>query len=468
MKKIRLKFFLIGITSFFATLCFSQSWEKSFPDNFGESKGFDVIETSDGSYVMVGDIDLPTGAIRHHIRAIKTDQDGNELWSRIYGYYNVSYRNARAIAETATGDMLVAGFDGFSKASVLKISADGDSLWTRFYGGNGINYFRDIIKTDDGDFIVVGQFEAEANSNQREVWAMGINANGDSLWSTTYFDPFLFDTPAMDISALPLNHYLISGKSAGKGFALEINASLGEEIWSKTYELSSDDIILAGAMYNNGDNLLLGGTSSGFAGYYPSLIQTDLSGEMVNNIQLPSMNFGAVSDLLPTDDSGFILTGSSYDYWNQSTSDIGFISKLDSNLEADWEIIFEDSLNIQGAAIKQTTDGGYIMAGTKQGNMFLKKIGGVPNAVNGLTKDNFSAVLFPNPVSDHLYISVPEASFTKNLLIRFYDTLGHLVVESNLESNLEVINMEGFSKGLYQYVIYKKDKKMISGKIAIQ
>jgi hypothetical protein len=466
MKNSSLKFFLTGVVLFVFNFSYCQGWEKTFTDSFGAAKGFHVIETQDGGFVIVGDIDLPTGAIRHHIWAVKTDQDGNELWSHIFGYYNVAYQSARAIVETSTGDLLIAG-SYFNKATVLKINADGDSLWTKFYGGNGSNAFKDIIKSENGNFIAVGQYEAEANSQFQEVWAMGLNENGDSLWSETYFDPSSFGSSAMNISPLPSDHYLISGGLGGQGFAMEIDA-IGEQSWAKTYQLSSEDIMFTGAINNTGDTLLIGGRSSGFAGYSPSLIQTDLSGEILNTVPILTVNFGAITDLVSTNDGGFILTGSSYDFWDQTGFDVGFISKLDSNLDVEWEISYEDSLGITGAAIKQTADGDYIMAGSKQGGMFLKKIGGIVDAVYNFTGDNFSANLYPNPVADQLFIEIPEDSFRQNMSVRFYDALGRLVDQSKINSSFVVIDVAHFLSGFYHYIIYEKERELGSGKVVVR
>ena len=93
----------------------------------------------------------------------------------------------------------------------------------------------------------------------------------------------------------------------------------------------------------------MGGTATGFADFFPILFKTNLIGDVTDSMKFLSVPFGAITSLAPTIDSGFILTGSSYNFWNQ-TSDIGFISKLDANLQVEWEFTFEDSLDKQGAS----------------------------------------------------------------------------------------------------------------------
>ena len=464
MKKLIITLFLF----FNGLIAFSQSWEKTFIHDTGQGSGFDIIETNDNGYVMVGDLDLPTGAIRHYIWAVKTDQDGNELWSRVYDYFNISYHEGRAVTETLEGDLLIVGNGNLNKASILKINADGDSLWTKYYGGNGHNSFKDIIRKENGDFIVVGQFEAEMNSGQFEVWAQGINANGDVLWERYYFSSsFSPSTSAFDISFISSEKYLISGAIDGQGFTMEIDGATGIENWDNQYLLSGDDILFAGAKNSTGDQFLIGGLQTGFAGVLPSLFQIGASGEFLNTVAFSSVSFGAITDVSSTADLGYILTGSSYDFWDFTGLNTGFITKLDANLEVEWEITYPDSLDTQGAAIKQTSDGSYILAGRKQGGLFLKKIAADPNSIVNHTANNLPLKVFPNPVSNILSIALPETVSTENLSIQFYDASGKAINRINIKERIQEINIRNFPKGVCNFLLLKNEEIMYSGKILI-
>jgi hypothetical protein len=51
----------------------TQPWEQNYmADTTSPNPGFgfayDLIQTNDGGYVMAGEMDLPTGAIRHYIQ----------------------------------------------------------------------------------------------------------------------------------------------------------------------------------------------------------------------------------------------------------------------------------------------------------------------------------------------------------------------------------------------------------------
>ena len=216
----RLTLFLLFVS--ISQVALSQSWERTFLHATGLGKGFDVIQTSDNGYVMVGEVDLPTGAIRHYIWLVKTDNDGNPLWSKIYDGGDVMHQTGRAIIEASNGDLFIAGSNG-AKASVLKTNTNGDSLWTKDFGGQGLNIFQDLAQDTLGNLILIGQFEEHVSTGLHEVWAMGMNPEGDSLWSKRYFAPSSFGTSAMDISSFSFHDFLVTGRIGEQGFSMKID-----------------------------------------------------------------------------------------------------------------------------------------------------------------------------------------------------------------------------------------------------
>ena len=60
----------------------NELWSKTFGPAGGG--GFSVQQTSDDGYIIAGR--LTSGPSRHYnICLIKTDEDGNELWNRTFG-----------------------------------------------------------------------------------------------------------------------------------------------------------------------------------------------------------------------------------------------------------------------------------------------------------------------------------------------------------------------------------------------
>ncbi|MCB0611295.1 MAG: hypothetical protein KDD12_26475, partial [Lewinella sp.] len=71
---------LISLT----TGAFGQGWVKHYPDDFGATVGIDAKPTADGGFILLSEVDFPTGAIRRYIRLTKADAEGNTQWEKIY------------------------------------------------------------------------------------------------------------------------------------------------------------------------------------------------------------------------------------------------------------------------------------------------------------------------------------------------------------------------------------------------
>src|SRR5690349_16307241 len=72
--------------------------------------------------------------------------------------------------------------------------------------------------------------------------------------------------------------------------------------------------------------------------------------------------FEDANDLQQTSDGGYIIIGNSSSYGYGGT-DI-YLVKTDNAGNRTWQKSFGDSLNDEGHAVKQTTDGGYIIVGS--------------------------------------------------------------------------------------------------------
>ena len=85
---------------------------------------------------------------------------------------------------------------------------------------------------------------------------------------------------------------------------------------------------------------------------------------------------------------------------------------------------------------------------------------------NGLSVDDFSKndfVVYPNPTSDSVSISLPESSNSSTLSI--YTVLGQLVIEKNISGQSPTISLKSLNSGIYFYKIvsngFSKSGKII-------
>ncbi|GAG84405.1 unnamed protein product, partial [marine sediment metagenome] len=118
----------------------NQIWYQSY----GGNGGYSVQKTSDGGYIVVGKI----GSGNLDILMVKTDSLGNEQWSNIYGGSDreIPY----SVYQTFDKGYIVVGETesygaGLSDVYVIKTDANGDTLWTNTYGGVRLRYSKETL-----------------------------------------------------------------------------------------------------------------------------------------------------------------------------------------------------------------------------------------------------------------------------------------------------------------------------------
>jgi hypothetical protein len=133
--------------------------ETMWANTYGGSnydRGYSVQQTTDGGYIIAGTTES-FGAGYQDVYLIKTDADGNSLWTRVYGYYQEDY--AYSVQQTADDGYVVAGYTQSARdlnVWLLRTNVDGDTLWTRTYGGGGIEIGYSVQRSTDGGFVIAG------------------------------------------------------------------------------------------------------------------------------------------------------------------------------------------------------------------------------------------------------------------------------------------------------------------------
>ena len=115
------------------------SWSKTY-GGIGNEIGLCVQNTFDGGYVISG-ITSSFGAGMEDVYLIKTDSFGDTLWTKVYGGADLDY--GYYVEQTIDSGYIISGSSnsfGVGNGDVYLIRTDlnGDTLWTKSYGG--INY----------------------------------------------------------------------------------------------------------------------------------------------------------------------------------------------------------------------------------------------------------------------------------------------------------------------------------------
>lgn len=269
-------------------------WEKSFGFS-GHDHSYDVVQTADGGFFFAGFLDVTQSGgegnsgkggylTRHGVGEFwgtKLDAEGNLQWRRYFGGTNNDRAYSVALADD--GGLVMAGAsesDDFditnAKGSydfwVVKVNKNGTMVWQNSLGGSGVDIARDIVKTNDGGFVVVGStFSVDTditeNNGEADVWLVKIDGNGNIQWQKT-LGGSAFDAAESVITTRD-GGYLISGNS--KSSDLDVDENSGENdlwliktdgtgnlIWQKTFGGSDLDYAFD-ALENEDKSILLVG-----------------------------------------------------------------------------------------------------------------------------------------------------------------------------------------------------------------
>ncbi len=170
-------------------------WTRTYGGGLNDV-GHHVIET-DGGYVIVGTArGLGDEPYERQIWLLKTDFNGDTLWTRLYerffaGSTHENYN--KRIIQTSDGGFMIVGkiFIGNGNTDMLLIKTDseGNTMWTKKYGGRNLDEGNFIQETKDGGYIVTGGFY-DNNDNYNvlgdQIWLVKLDSHGDTVWTKRY------------------------------------------------------------------------------------------------------------------------------------------------------------------------------------------------------------------------------------------------------------------------------------------
>jgi hypothetical protein len=141
-----------------------------------------MTPTAEGGYALVGRLDVYDGehAIRPQPFLVVTDSIGELLWSRVYDDSS-GYRSTNGIVQTQDAGFLISGYrSGYGL--VIKTDEEGNEEWNRVYEDEGSGLFRGLVDAGNGTFVLSGK----KNVNGGDCWLMKIDEDGEIIWSETY------------------------------------------------------------------------------------------------------------------------------------------------------------------------------------------------------------------------------------------------------------------------------------------
>lgn len=157
------------------------TWTRTFGYSNDGEFATSVLQVSDGGYLISGFKGnfTPTNT---YFWIVRTDAAGDSIWSA-----RPALGECFAMRETRDGGIVLIGIDqegDGGDARVIKLDGSGNTVWMRDIGGDFEDLGSVIEQTHDGGYICAG-YTRSWGAGTRDVWVFKLDADGDSLWSTT-------------------------------------------------------------------------------------------------------------------------------------------------------------------------------------------------------------------------------------------------------------------------------------------
>ena len=192
----------------------SKAGQYQWSNHYGGNEadwGRRVLYNQDLGYYIVGNSNSYSSG-DYDALVVKTDLQGNQLWSKTYGTGNWEQIND-AVFASDSGIVMVGStqtlLGGGSDIFMVRLNQNGDTLWTKTIGGTGDDVANSIINVEDSMFIVGGEYFNQ-DSLLSKGFLMKINQNGNVVWMNQIGDNGTFGIT--DITQFSSTIYAIGWK----------------------------------------------------------------------------------------------------------------------------------------------------------------------------------------------------------------------------------------------------------------
>jgi len=388
----------------------------------GREEGRAIITTSDNEfYVLAGSTTSRDGEWDFY--AVKTETSSAPVWEHVYEFRG--HEKCSALVEMADGGFVLAGYAGILNHGyeymLVKTDIEGNRLWTRTYGSpERHDYCYNLISTEDSGLLMIGR-STQLEYYEGDAYVVKTDSSGDVVWETSVGGN---KNDILYCGCLtPDGGYLLGGGSnsygSGGGFLAKLSDD-GDLLWSRIVGVPGYSVSKIIASPDSGYSL----TGPNYNGGGIFFMRVNEEGDSIFdrgfdlNHEFPSM--------IETFDGGYAITG-------QYVSPV--LLKLDNQGAEEWRWAYGHYPSIYTGLV-QSADEGYCMVGTaselsESQDIWLVKTGpvgqSIPRESIDINPDRLTLIeSYPNPFnsSTTLSYSLPRQSPIK---FAIYDLSGRLV-----------------------------------------
>ncbi len=203
------------------------------------------VRATGGGYIICGTT-TSRGAGYSDLYLIRTDTDGDTLWTRTFG--GVGGESGSAVREASGGGYIAVGStgsfgEGYSSIYLVRVGTSGDSLWAITLGGSKADFGSSVEAAQDGGFIIIGA-TASYGAGYSDTYLIKTDMSGGLLWEKTYGG--IKDDRGYSVYPSRDGGYIITGTTESFNaqsidiYTIKIDI-FGNQIWSRNYGGAKSD-----------------------------------------------------------------------------------------------------------------------------------------------------------------------------------------------------------------------------------
>jgi hypothetical protein len=163
------------------------AWSNTFGGSLNDN-GHSVISTNDAGFTITG-MTRSLGDSNGDMWLIKVNVNGQMEWERTYG--GDYTESGRTIQQTVDGGYIIIGQTesialGYNDAYLIKTDAQGNEMWSQIFGGQGTDHGRQVVSTLDEGYLISGYTDSFGTLGGFNFWLVKANPLGELEWQKFY------------------------------------------------------------------------------------------------------------------------------------------------------------------------------------------------------------------------------------------------------------------------------------------
>jgi len=370
---------------------------------------------------------------------------------------------------------------GIKGAWLVKLHSDGSIDWEKTYLSDSLGKIRNVRQTADGGYVAIGDKTIKVDANGNVLWVVGVKgfdilqskdsvyvACGDTLTATdeilvrkfdsagNIFWNFIYDGGQATSIKETSDGYIFTGfynyDITSYGVLGKLNVD-GDEIYVKDEDAGGINDV---ALTRDGNYVFAGWNSTA-----ANIKLIDPTGSLI--WQASDSLTGSILSSIRQTTNGYVTCGQGH--LTSGSSDMVYVRNYDSAGNVIWKKLLGGSNNNIGNCIRQTTDGGFIIAGYTnstdgdvKGNHggydgWIVKLKG-STGIKDILQNSSIIQVYPTVTKSVVNILLLD---NKNASMVLLNSLGQRVNAEHFSTPYNTIDLSNYSNGLYILQIYSNN-----------